>query len=85
MSLFSPYKFHKNWNHPPKFQILTNKKTSPPKENKNIDDDAFVLIKKYIFKGGFGFGSIGFDVICYYTFNNKIAFCWAFLTPLNAF
>ena len=63
--------------------MLTNVKTSPLMENKNIDDDAFVLIKKYIFKGAFGFGSIVFDVICYYTFINKIAFLLSFFDPFK--
>ena len=58
--------------------MLTNVKTSPPKENKNINDDAFVLIEKYIFMGAFSFGSIGFDVICYYNFSNNIAFLLSF-------
>ena len=49
---------------------MKNVKTSPPKENKNIDDDVFVLIKKCILKGVFGFGTIEFVVISNYTFSN---------------
>ena len=41
-------------------------------------------LKKNIVKGVFGFGSITFVVICYYTFSNKTVFFQAFLTPLNA-
>ena len=58
--------------------VKTNVKTSTPQENKNIADDAFVLIKKCILKGVLSFGSIGFAVICYYTFSNKIAFLLGF-------
>ena len=64
MSLFSPFLFNKSLNYPPRIQILTNVKTSPPQENKNIYDDVFVLIKKSILKGVFGYGSIGLVVIC---------------------
>ena len=60
---------------PPKIIILTNVKTSPPQENINIDDNVFVLIIKSILKIVFGFGSIAFVVMCYYTLSNKIAFC----------
>ena len=49
-----------------------------------IDHDVFVWIQKNILKGVFGFGSIGFVVICCYTFSNKTAFLLSFLTPLNA-
>ena len=66
--------FSKNQNYPPKVQILTNVKTSPPQENTNIDDDVFVLIRKCILKGVFGFGSIEFVVICYYIFSNSLRF-----------
>ena len=55
--------------------MLTNVKTSPPQENKNIADDAFVFIKKCILKDVLSFGSIGLAVICYYTLSNKIRFC----------
>ena len=74
MSLISPFLFSKNFNYPPKIQILTNVKTSPPQENIKIDNDFFVQIKKCTLKGVFGFGSIGFDVICYYTFSNNTVF-----------
>ena len=50
-----------------------------------MDDDVFVLIKKCISKGVFGFGSIEFVVIGYYTFSNEIAFLLTFFDPLNAF
>ena len=49
----------------------------------NIDYDVFVLIKKYILKGDFGFGSIRFVVICYYTFSNKIVFSLSFFDPIK--
>ena len=80
MSLFSPFLFGKKWNYTPKIQILTNVNTSPPQENKNIDDDD-VPIKKCTLKGAFRIGSIGFAVICYYTFINKIAFLLSFFDP----
>ena len=83
MSLFSPFLLSKNWNNPPKIKIWTNIKTSPAQENIKIDDDVFGRIKKCIFKGVFGFGSIVFVVICYYTFSNKIAFLLSFFDPLK--
>ena len=49
-----------------------------------IYHDVFVWIKKRILKGVFGFGSIGFVFVCYYTFSNKTAFLLSFLTPFNA-
>jgi hypothetical protein len=58
--------------------MLTNVKISPPQENIKIYDDVFVWIKKCTLMGVFGFGSIGFDVICYYTFSNKYAFLMSF-------
>ena len=54
--------------------LLTNVKTSTPQENKNIDDDDFVLIKKCISKGVFDFSIIGFVVICNYTLSKKLCF-----------
>ena len=83
MSLFSPFWFRKKINYPPKIQILTNVKTSPPQESMNIGDDVFVLIQKSILKGVFGFGSIGSVIICYYTFSNKIAFLLSFFDPVK--
>ena len=85
MSLFSLFLFSKNLNYPPKIKIWTNVKTSPPQENKNINDDPFVLIKKFTLKCVFVFGSIGFADICYYTFSNEIVFLLRFLTPFDAF
>ena len=50
MSLFSPFLFSKNWNYPPKIQIMANVKTSPPQENiKKIYDDVSVVIIKLYF------------------------------------
>ena len=74
MSLFSPFLFIQNLNYPPEILILTNVKTSSRQENIKIVDDVFVRIKKIILKGVFGFGSLGFVVICYYTFSNKTVF-----------
>ena len=48
-----------------------------------MDDDAFVLIKKIILTGVFGFSSVGFVVIGYYTLSNKIAFLWSFFDPFQ--
>ena len=75
MSLFSPFLFSKNLNYPPKIQILTNVKTSPPQEKIKIDDDVFVWIQKCILKGVFGFVSIGFVVIFKYILAIKLRFC----------
>ena len=83
MSLFSPFYFRKKLNYPSKIKILTNVKTSPPQENINIDDDVFVLLKKSILKSVFGFGSIGFVVICYYTLSNEIVFLLSFFDPVK--
>ena len=80
----SPLLFSKNWNYPPKIQILTNVKTSPPQVNIKIYDDVFVRIQKCILKGVFGFVSIRFVVICKYILAIILSFWWAFLTPLNA-
>ena len=38
----------------------------------NLDGDIFILIKKLILEGVFGFGSEGFGTICNYTFSNKV-------------
>ena len=83
MSLFSPFMFSKNWNYPPKIQIWTNVKTSPTQEKIKIDNDVFVWIKKCILKGVFGFGIIGFVVICYYTFSNETAFLLSYFDPFK--
>ena len=83
MSLFSLFYFAKNEITPKKIQILTNVMTSTPEENIKIYDDFFVRMKKCILKGVFGFGSIGFVVICYYTFSNKIEFLLSFFDPLK--
>ena len=57
MSLVNTILCCKNLKKEPKIKILANIKTSPPKKNKNIDGDVFVLNKTNIFKGVFGFGS----------------------------
>ena len=51
-----------------------------PPLNPNFDKCkwCFCSDQKCILKGGFAFGSIGFVVICYYTFSNKILICWDF-------
>jgi hypothetical protein len=48
-----------------------------------IDDDVFVWIKKFIVKVVFGFGIIGFVVICNYTLRNKTAFLLSFFDPFK--
>ena len=79
-----PFLFCKNWNHPPKIQILTNVKTSPLQEKIKIYDDVFVRIQKCILKGVFVFVSNGFFVICKYILAIKLCFFIAFLTLLDA-
>ena len=45
--------------------------------------DVFVLSKIAFLEFFFGFGSIKFVVICYYTFSNKIAFLLSFFDPFK--
>ena len=63
--------------------MLTNVKTSSSRENKNLDGDVFVLIKRLILKGVFVFGSKGFVAICYYTLSNKVVFFTKPFGPLQ--
>ena len=65
-------------------KFLTNVETSPSQEKIKIDDDVFDRIKKCILKGVFGFGSIGYVVIYYYTFSNKTAFLLSFFDPFKS-
>ena len=84
MSIFSPFLFSKNWNYPPKIQILTNVNPSPPLENIKKLMMMFLFASKNLFwKGVFGFCSITFVVICYYTFNNKTVFLLSFFDPFK--
>ena len=55
--------------------MLTNVKTSPPKRNKNVDDDAFVLIKKCIFKSAFVLAALDLMLFVTTPLAIKVRFC----------
>ena len=76
VEIINPHKINQI---PPKPKT-PNIKTSLSDDSSNLLCDVFVLFKNATLMGDFGFGSIGFDVICYYTFSNKNAF----LTHLKA-
>ena len=76
--------FNKNLNHPPKIQILTNVKTSPPQESIKIDDDVFVQIKKCILRVFLVLAALGLLLFITTLLSIKLCFCCAFLIPLNA-
>ena len=79
----APFFKEKNEITPQKSKFFTIVKTSPPQENKKNVVDVFVQIKKCILRSLFGFGSIGFVVICYYTLSNKAAFLLRFFDPFK--
>ena len=83
MSLFNPFLFSKNWNYPPKIQILTNVKTSPPQKNiKNIDDVLFG--SKNAFKRVFlVLAALDFMLFVTTLLEIPLRFCWAFFDPFK--